>query len=459
MSTIESKIAELLAESRKAKAIASTLEESKAIQENIEPAKPLSVEELKASHAKEAVNPYAVGMAAAMKATGDKPPLEKSTITKAHDIAKSIMKKEETEEEKKKREEDEAKAKAEKDSKVESMDSEKEDEKSAEDKAEDEKEMKMKSEAENMDSKKEDEVKDENEKDADEITMNGDKIKKEETEEEKKKREEEEKAKAEAEKNAEVKAESFTVDVSADVAALLKGETLSEEFKNKAKVIFENVVINRVKTEIARIKNELTAENVKSIEAIKEGLVEKVDGYLSYVVEQWIEQNAIALESGMKSEILENFVSGLKTLFEEHYIEVPNEKFDVLGDLQDQVNASNEKLNAETAKNVELKKQINEMVKAKIINDATKDLVATDAEKLKNLTEELSFEDSESFSKKVQTIRDNYFSASNSSQTQQSTIVDNIVTDAPVQIDESVSITDKKISAYADMLRRSNKNI
>ena len=457
MSTIESKIAELLAESRKAKAIASTLKE------NIEPAKPLSVEELKASHAKEAVNPYAVGMAAAMKATGDQPPLEKSTITKAHDIAKGIMKKEETEEEKKKREEEEkAKAEAEKTSmksEAEETPKEKEDEKSAEDKAEDEKEKEMKSEAEEIDSKKEDEVKDENEKDADEITMNGDKLKKEETEEEKKKREEEEKAKAEAEKNAEVKAESFTVDVSADVAALLKGETLSEEFKNKAKVIFENVVINRVKTEVARIKNELTAENVKSIEAIKEGLVEKVDGYLSYVVEQWIEQNAIALESGMKSEILENFVSGLKTLFEEHYIEVPNEKFDVLGDLQDQVNASNEKLNAETARNVELKKQINEMVKAKIIDNATKDLVATDAEKLKNLTEELSFEDSESFSKKVQTIRDNYFSASNSSQTQQSTIVDNIVTDAPVQIDESVKITDKKISAYADMLRRSNKNI
>jgi hypothetical protein len=444
MSSIESKIAELLAESRKAKEIASTLENS---------AKTETKTEIK--EASVVANPYAIGMSQAMKSTGDTPPLEKATINKAHEIAKSIMKKEETEEEKKKREEEEAKAKAEAEKSSSPVKEETEEEKKKreeEEKAKNSKEPTKESMGSENDNEKKDEVKDEDEKEADEVKM------KEETEEEKKKREEEEKAAAEK-KAAEVKAESFNVDVSADVAALLNGETLSEEFKNKAKVIFENVVINRVKTEVARIRNELTAETSKNVEAIKEGLVEKVDGYLNYVIEQWIEQNAIALESGMKSEILENFVFGLKNLFEEHYIEVPNEKFDVLGDLQDSLNATNEKLNAETAKNVELNKSLNEMRKVSIIEKATKDLVTTDAEKLKNLVEELSFEDSDSFAKKVQTIRDNYFSiiASNTSQTQQSTIVDNIVTDAPVAIDESVKITDKKIAAYADMLRRAKR--
>jgi hypothetical protein len=327
--------------------------------------------------------------------------------------------KEETEEEKAKREAEE-KAKAEKE-KAE-VKSESEDE-SEDEKDEDEKEMKSESESEDDEEK----IKEKNAKKPDEVKMN------------------------------EKTNESVKVDVSADVEALLKGETLSEDFKAKAKVIFENVVINRVKTEIARISNELTTENAKNMSVIKESLIEKVDGYLSYVVEQWVLQNEIALESGIKTEILEDFVSGLRNLFEDHYIEVPNERFDVLSDLQDQLNTTKKKLDEATTENAKISKAFSDLRKSEIISVVSKDLVSTDAEKLKSLAEELTFEDDASFERKVQTIRDNYFSAVSATQSSTKTIVDTIVTDEPIVINESAKITDVKIAAYAELLTRSKK--
>ena len=341
--------------------------------------------------------------------------------------------KEETEEEKAKREAEE-KAKAEKEkaevkavseSEDEKEDESEDDESEEEDDDEEEKEMKSESESEDDEEK----IKEKNAKKPDEVKMN------------------------------EKTNESIKVDVSADVDALLKGETLSEEFKAKAKVIFENVVINRVKDEITRVSNELRTENVKNMAVIKESLIEKVDGYLSYVVEQWVLQNEIALESGIKTEILEDFVSGLRNLFEDHYIEVPNERFDVLSDLQDQLNTTKKKLDEATAENAKISKAFSDLRKNEIITAASKDLVSTDAEKLKSLAEELTFEDDASFERKVQTIRDNYFSAVSATQNSTKTIVDTIVTDEPIVINESVKITDVKIAAYADLLNRSKKQI
>jgi len=341
--------------------------------------------------------------------------------------------KEETEEEKAKREAEE-KAKAEKEKAEVKAVSESEDEKedeSEDDESEedddDDEEKEMKSESESEDD--EEKIKEKNAKKPDEVKMN------------------------------EKTNESIKVDVSADVDALLKGETLSEEFKAKAKVIFENVVINRVKDEITRVSNELRTENVKNMAVIKESLIEKVDGYLSYVVEQWVLQNEIALESGIKTEILEDFVSGLRNLFEDHYIEVPNERFDVLSDLQDQLNTTKKKLDEATAENAKISKAFSDLRKNEIITAASKDLVSTDAEKLKSLAEELTFEDDASFERKVQTIRDNYFSAVSATQNSTKTIVDTIVTDEPIVINESVKITDVKIAAYADLLNRSKKQI
>jgi hypothetical protein len=247
--------------------------------------------------------------------------------------------------------------------------------------------------------------------------------------------------------------EELIVDVSEDVAALLNGEELSEDFQAKAKTIFETVVINRVKTEVARLKEEIEAETETKVEAIKEGLVDKVDGYLNYVVEQWIEQNEIALESGMKSDILEGFVSGLKTLFTEHYIEVPEEKFDVLGDLKEQVSSVESKLDEQVAKNVAMASELNEMKRKAVIAEAATEMTDVDREKFMGLIEELSFEDSESFAKKVSTIRENYF-AKKATKTE----VLSVVSDEPVSIDEDSKAPrlNESMSKYADMLNRSS---
>ena len=253
----------------------------------------------------------------------------------------------------------------------------------------------------------------------------------------------------------ETEEDEIAVDVSEDVEALLNGEELSEEFKQKATTIFETVVVSRVKSEVAKFKKELEESNAKSIDEAKESLVEKVDGYLSYVVEQWISENEIALESGMKSEILDGFINGMKNLFAEHYVDVPEERFDLLADAQEKVEELQGKLDEQLEANVNLSKSVKEMEKAEVLSKASDGMAETDKEKFAGLTEDLSFEDKESFEKKVNTIRESYFASKPSK-----TNVETVVTDEPVQLEEETkkSITDPKISAYADMLDRSNKN-
>ena len=133
-----------------------------------------------------------------------------------------------------------------------------------------------------------------------------------------------------------LKQEEVSYDSSEDVAALVDGEELSEEFKTKAATIFEAAVVTRVKSELAKIQEEYDAKLVEEFVAIKEELVEKVDGYLGYVAEQWMKQNELALESGIKAELAESFIDGMKRVFEEHYVDVPAEKYDVLGSLEEQ---------------------------------------------------------------------------------------------------------------------------
>lgn len=237
--------------------------------------------------------------------------------------------------------------------------------------------------------------------------------------------------------------------VKEDVDALLNGEELSEEFKTKAATIFEAAVMTRVKSEIARIEEGYEVKLQEATEQIKEGLVEQVDGYLDYVVEQWIKQNEIALEQGMKSEILEGFVAGMKSLFEEHYIDIPEEKFDVLGSLEEQVEQLTAKLDEQVAANVELNTTVSEMKRTQIVAEAAEGLTDTEVEKLKGLAEELSYEDAESFTKKVQTIRENYFV--NKAQAD----VESVVTDTPVEsLTEEVKKVDPQMAAYLNILNR-----
>lgn len=234
-----------------------------------------------------------------------------------------------------------------------------------------------------------------------------------------------------------------------DIDALLNGEELSEEFRTKAETIFEAAVTTRVKAELARIEEGYEVKLAEQVEQIKEGLVEQVDGYLDYVVEQWIAQNEIALEHGMKSEIMEGFVAGMKSLFEEHYIDIPEEKFDVLASMEEQVEQLSAKLDEQVAANVELNKTVGEMKRATIVAEAAEGLTDTEVEKFNGLAEELSFEDAESFAKKVQTIRENYFN------TKAQADVESVVTDTPVEtLTEEVKKVDPQMAAYLSILNR-----
>lgn len=241
--------------------------------------------------------------------------------------------------------------------------------------------------------------------------------------------------------------EELTVDVSEDVAALINGEDLTEEFKTKAATIFEAAVVTRVKAELAKIEEHFESTLAEQVEEIKEGMVEQVDGYLNYVVEQWMTDNELALENGMKAEILESFVSGMKGLFEQHYVEMPEEKFDILGELEEQVEEIKSKLDEQLATNVELTKKINEMTRQTAISEASSEMTDTDAEKFNSLAEELSFEDSESFKTKLQTIKENYFGK------KATTSVSSPVTDEPVTLTEEKSV-DPVMAHYLRALKK-----
>jgi hypothetical protein len=240
--------------------------------------------------------------------------------------------------------------------------------------------------------------------------------------------------------------------VKEDVDALLNGEELSEEFRAKAETIFEAAVMTRVKTELARIEEEFESKLAEQVAQNTEGLVEQVDGYLGYIAEQWMTQNEIALERGMKSDILEGFIGGLKNLFEEHYIDIPEEKFDVLGEMETKIDELEAKLNEQVAANIELSKTLAESNRAEIVKTVSEGLTDTETEKFMSLVEELSYEDQASFETKVKTIRENYF-------TTKAATVSSVVTDAPVEaLTEEVSKKlDPAMSAYAAQLNKLNK--
>lgn len=242
---------------------------------------------------------------------------------------------------------------------------------------------------------------------------------------------------------------NLVVDVKEDIAALVNGEELSEEFKVKATAIFEAAVTSRVKAELAKLEEGFEAaleeETAKNIE----GIVEKVDGYLDFVVEQWIKDNELALERGIKSDILESFVGGLKTLFEDHNIDLPEEQFDVVADMEEQATELQAKLDEQLAVNVELNKVINDATRSAILDEAQEGLTDTDKEKFAALTEELSYDDSETFKKKLQTIRENYFTKT------QSTLIETVVTDAPVveQAEAPKANLSPSMAAYVNALK------
>jgi hypothetical protein len=199
------------------------------------------------------------------------------------------------------------------------------------------------------------------------------------------------------------------IDVSADVEALTADESLSEEFKSKAATIFEAAL----KSKVSEMKKKMNASYEQKLkeesESAKAELVEKVDTYLSYVVEEWMKENQLAVERGIKGEIAEDFIGGLKKLFEDHYIDVPDEKYNVLEDQASKIEDLEKKLNEQIEKNIELNKSNGELVKQDIIDEAGSELTDTQKEKFNKLAEEVEFSNSEDFKTKVSTIKESYF--------------------------------------------------
>ena len=211
------------------------------------------------------------------------------------------------------------------------------------------------------------------------------------------------------EEEMEAKKESYEIDMTDDIEALVADEDLSEEFKTKAKTIFEAAVASRVKEKISKIEEQYQEDAKETIEEIKEDLTEKVDNYLNYVAENWVSDNELAIERGLKTELTEDFINGLKKLFEEHYVEVPEDKFDVVEELSGRLDETEDKLNEEVAQNISLAQDVEELKREKIIREASEDLADSEQEKLKELTEDVDYENAETFSEKVSTLKEAYF--------------------------------------------------
>lgn len=246
--------------------------------------------------------------------------------------------------------------------------------------------------------------------------------------------------------------EDVKVDVSADVAALVEGENLSEAFKAKATTIFETAVITKVKEELVKIEERYDAQVEEEVNELMTGVIEKVDGYLNYVVEQWIKNNEIALESGIKNEIAETFIQGLKDLFESSYVEVPEDKMDLVGELDSKVTELSGKLDETLEANVTLTKELNDLRKEQVIGKFTEGLTATEQDKFKALANEIAFESADAYTGKLQTIKESYFKKETKKQT---TLTETIESGDPsTVVDQKDSST--PMSSYVSALKKKN---
>jgi len=215
----------------------------------------------------------------------------------------------------------------------------------------------------------------------------------------------------EKKKDMKEESEEDLIDVSADVEALTKDEDLSEDFKSKAATIFEAAVKSKINDAKKKMHASYEEKLKEEVETTKSELVEKVDSYLNYVVEEWMQENKLAIERGIKGEIAEDFIGGLKKLFEDHYIDVPDEKYDVLEDQASKIEDLEKKLNEQIEKNVEQNKVVGELKRQDIIDEASKDLADTAKEKFNKLAEEVEFSNEGDFKTKVTTIKESYFGA------------------------------------------------
>ena len=238
-----------------------------------------------------------------------------------------------------------------------------------------------------------------------------------------------------------------------DVEALVSGEEgLSEDFKKKASTIFEAAVHAKVVDEVNKRMEEQSKEVDASKDEFQKELTEKVDGYLTYVVEEWMKENELAIERGIRSELVEDFMSGLKTLFTEHYIDLPEEKVDMVDDLFTKVEELEGSLDEEINRGVELQKELAQFKKDDALKSATKDLADTDSEKISKLAEGIEFENTEQYIEKLNVLKESYFPKSDAV-TSEITETDETI---EVQSEETPEKIDESMEHYTSAIRRYN---
>lgn len=246
-------------------------------------------------------------------------------------------------------------------------------------------------------------------------------------------------------------------DASEDVDALLAGENLSEDFKSKATTIFEAAVNARVATQVAQLEEAFQSEFDEAVESVKEELAARVDDYLNYMVKEWMEENAIAIEKGLRAEIVENFIDGLKDLFTEHYIDIPEEKVDIVEELADKVTELEEELNEQINKAVELSKELNEHKKIEAIYAVCEGLTQTQVEKIAALAEGVEFTTEDEFAQKLEVIKESYFPANSGIKVadKQEFLDESVVLDE--EEDKQTKIADPEMSIYAQTISKTLK--
>ena len=249
--------------------------------------------------------------------------------------------------------------------------------------------------------------------------------------------------------------EDLEIDVKEDIDAIVSGEELSEDFKTKAATIFEAAVsakvISEVNDRLQIFEDEYTKELSEAKEEYLANMSEKIDGYLNYVVEEWMEENELAVEKGIRSELVEDFMTGLKNLFQEHYIDIPEEKVDLVDDLFEKVEELETKLDESINTNVEVKKELAKFKKEEVLRSVSEELAETEKEKLTKLADGIDYEDDSQYQEKLEVLKENYFPK---------------ISDAPQTISEEVENTeteenteepvDPSISRYVKAMKRHN---
>ena len=206
-----------------------------------------------------------------------------------------------------------------------------------------------------------------------------------------------------------VEEETVEIDIEADVNALLGGEELSEEFREKAKTVFEAALQSKVNQLAEDMQAKFDEKLVEEVESTKTALAERVDAYLEYVSEEWFVENELAIEHGLKTELTESFLTGMKSLFEEHYVQIPDDKYDVLESMVEKLDDMETKLNEQIEKNVSLNGRLGESVASGILDQVSDGLAATQKEKLASLAESVEFESEDQYRGKLETLKESYF--------------------------------------------------